>query len=229
MKEVKEMLNEFSSLFADSLCIICIFLSGFLILINIYHYQEISYKINNEYINSEEYKANKNNIMILKEKINNISDNKVSQSDYFIFSQTKIKLNACLETLENSSFYTMNIDKIGLLDLYNFNNELTNNLQYKCLFEIDYTISNGIEEYNSSLDYDLTEEVENVRNDIMFYGDYLKNQLLANGSYYYSTENSKVSIYNDTLSYYNLITHNYNKLANETDKLANWFLEEFGR
>ncbi len=229
MQEIKGVIKEFLSLFADSLCVICIFLSGFLILINLYHYQEIRYKINNEYMTSEEYINNKTKIMILKQKINNLSENKVSQSDYFIYSQTKIKLNDCLESLENSKYFNMNTNKIGLIDLYTFNNEITNVLQYKCLFELDYTITNGIKEYKSNLNYDLSEEVESAKNDIVFYGDYLRNQLLSNGSYYYSTENSKVSIYNESLSYYNLINNNYNKLLTETEKMSNWFLEEFGR
>ena len=51
MKEIKMVLKEFSDLFSCSLCMVCIALSGFIIFINLYHYQEIKYSINNDYIN----------------------------------------------------------------------------------------------------------------------------------------------------------------------------------
>lgn len=229
MKEIKMVLKEFSDLFSCSLCMVCIALSGFIIFINLYHYQEIRYNINNDYINTEEYKDNKKKISSLKQKINGVKESEIKQSDYFIYSQTKIKLDACLTALDESKFYTMTNNVVTSKDLYDYNNYLASSLQYKCLFEVDYAITNGIKEYKSNMKYTLSDEVNRVRTDLIFYGDNLRNQLLANGSYHYSTSNSKISIYNQNLNYYKLTINNYNKLLDETEVLVNYFLKEFGR
>lgn len=228
MKELKILLNDFLELFSSSLCIVCLLLSGFMIFINLYHYQEIRYKIGNEYALSEEYLNNKNKIKTLKEKVNNIKENTIDTKDYFIYSQTKIKLNACFDSLSESNFYNMNSTTVNVEDIYKYNNDLSG-LQHKCLFEVDYAIDKGIKDYKSDIKYDLSADVEESRNNIIFYNEYLKNQLLSNGNYYFSTENSKVSIYNQNLNFYNLTIRNYSTLFEETEKLTNWFLEEFGR
>ena len=85
MKELKMMLKDFTDLFANSLCIVCLLLSGFMIFINLYHYQEIRYEINNDYIISEEYNKEKIRITKLKEKVENVKETGIKQSDYFIF------------------------------------------------------------------------------------------------------------------------------------------------
>lgn len=229
MKELKILLKDFSEMFSYSLCMVCVVLSGFIIFINLYHYKEIGYEVSNEYVTTEEYNKNKIKITNLKNKVNNVKETGIKQSDYFIYSQTKLKLDACLTALQESSFYNMKDQHVSSKNLYDYNNELSTSLQYKCLFEVDYIITSQIKEYNSSINYNLTENIESTRKDLMFYGDSLKNQLLANGSYHYSTSNSKISIYNQKLNYYNLTINNYNKLLNETEVLVNWFVNEFGR
>jgi len=229
MKEIKMLLRDFTDLFSSSLCMVCLVLSGFIIFINVYHYQEIKYEINNEYIATNEYSDSKVKITNLKNRINNVKESGIKQSDYFIYSQTKIKLDACLTALQESDFYTMSKSTVSQKDLYDFNTALATSLQYKCMFEVDYAITSGIKEYKSDIKYDLSDETNRIRSDLMFYGDNLRNQLLANGSYHYSTSNSKVSIYNQNLNYYNLTINNYNKLLNETEILVNWFTNEFGR
>jgi len=229
MKEIKILLKEFTELFSYSLCMVCIVLSGFIIFINLYHYKEIAYNVSNEYVTTEEFNDSKIKITNLKNKVNSVKEARIKQSDYFIYSQTKLKLDACFTALQESSFYTMSNNYITSKDLYDFNSELSSSLQYKCLFEVDYIITSQIKQFNSDIVYNLTENVESTRRDLIFYGDSLKNQLLANGSYHYSTKNSKISIYNQNLNYYNLTINNYNKLLNETESLVNWFMDEFGR
>lgn len=229
MKELKMVISEFFDIFSGSLCIVCIALSGFLIFINLYHYQEIGYEISNNYLVSEEFNNNKVKILNLNNKIDSVKENKVKQSDYFIYSQTKAKLEICLDGLEKSKFYTMDNNTITGKNIYDYNNELVSTLQYKCLFDVDYTITSSIKEYKSNIKYDLTNEVIKTRNNLMVYGDYLRNRLFANGNYHYSTENTKISIYNDYLNYFNLTINNYNNLLEETEKLTNWFVNEFGR
>ena len=81
MKELKEVLYEFSSIFTDFLCIITVMLSGFLIFINLYHYNEIKYEYYTDYANSDRFKDYKEKISSMKEKIKNTStkslDNKL--------------------------------------------------------------------------------------------------------------------------------------------------------
>ena len=56
----------------------------------------------------------------------------------------------------------------------------------------------------------------------------MKNHLLNNSSYYFTTVNSKVSIYNDLLNYFNLTTTNYDILLNDVTLIANWYLDNAG-
>jgi len=74
MKELKKMLFEFTDLFSNSLCVICLLLSGFLIFINVYHYKEIRYNIRNDYLLDEVLNEDVDKIKKLKEKIENVRD-----------------------------------------------------------------------------------------------------------------------------------------------------------
>lgn len=226
MKELKEVLYEFSSIFTDFLCIITVMLSGFLIFINLYHYNEIKYEYYTDYANSDRFKEYKEKITSMKEKIKNTSTK--SLDNKLVLSTAQLDLISCLEEIEKGGYYNLNKEHIKYKDIYDYNNELIGKLQYNCLFKTNYFIKKGIEDYNSNLKYDYYDRIENDKNMLLSYGEDMKNHLLNNSSYYFTTVNSKVSIYNDLLNYFNLTTTNYDILLNDVTLIANWYLDNAG-
>ena len=97
MKELKEVLYEFSSIFTDFLCIITVMLSGFLIFINLYHYNEIKYEYYTDFVNSDRFKDYKEKISSMKEKIKNTSTK--SLDNKLVLSTAQLDLISCLEEI----------------------------------------------------------------------------------------------------------------------------------
>ena len=142
MKELKEVLYEFSSIFTDFLCIITVMLSGFLIFINLYHYNEIKYEYYTDFVNSDRFKDYKEKISSMKEKIKNTSTK--SLDNKLVLSTAQLDLISCLEEIEKGGYYNLNKEYIKYKDIYDYNNELIGKLQYNCLFKTNYFIKKVI-------------------------------------------------------------------------------------
>ena len=223
---MKEILKDFSTLFANGILVICLMVASFLVLINLYHSKEVSYEYYAELSEDDCYTSIKDSIEVMKTNIE-----AVPSSNNPAASGVKQVIDRCITALESSSFYKLDEkDYIHFKDIYNANSELASELNNTCLFALSYTTSNDIlgnTEYASSYE-PVNTLVEEERNIVITQTDYLKNRLLANSTYSYMTDTTRNSIFNETEANLFLLVSSYDRVTSSLERVTNWYVDTFG-
>lgn len=223
---MKEILKDFSTLFANGILVICLMVASFLVLINLYHSKEVSYEYYAELSEDDRYTSIKDSIEVMKTNVE-----AVPSSNNPAASGVKQVIDRCITTLESSSFYKLDEkDYIHFKDIYNANSELASELNNTCLFALSYTTSNDIlgnTEYASSYE-PVNTLVEEERNIVITQTDYLKNRLLANSTYSYMTDTTRNSIFNETEANLFLLVSSYDRVTSSLERVTNWYVDTFG-
>lgn len=223
---MKEILKDFSTLFANGILVICLMVASFLVLINLYHSKEVSYEYYAELSEDDRYTSIKDSIEVMKTNIE-----AVPSSNNPAASGVKQVIDRCITALESSSFYKLDEkDYIHFKDIYNANSELASELNNTCLFALSYTTSNDIlgnTEYASSYE-PVNTLVEEERNIVITQTDYLKNRLLANSTYSYMTDTTRNSIFNETEANLFLLVSSYDRVTSSLERVTNWYVDTFG-
>lgn len=223
---MKEILKDFSTLFANGILVICLMVASFLVLINLYHSKEVSYEYYAELSEDDRYTSIKDSIEVMKTNVE-----AVPSSNNPAASGVKQVIDRCITALESSSFYKLaEKDYIHFKDIYNANSELASELNNTCLFALSYTTSNDIlgnTEYASSYE-PVNTLVEEERNIVITQTDYLKNRLLANSTYSYMTDTTRNSIFNETEANLFLLVSSYDRVTSSLERVTNWYVDTFG-
>lgn len=223
---MKEILKDFSTLFANGILVICLMVASFLVLINLYHSKEVSYEYYAELSEDDRYTSIKDSIEVMKTNVE-----AVPSSNNPAASGVKQVIDRCITALESSSFYKLDEkDYIHFKDIYNANSELASELNNTCLFALSYTTSNdvlGNTEYASSYE-PVNTLVEEERNIVITQTDYLKNRLLANSTYSYMTDTTRNSIFNETEANLFLLVSSYDRVTSSLERVTNWYVDTFG-
>ena len=223
---MKEILKDFSTLFANGILVICLMVASFLVLINLYHSKEVSYEYYAELSEDDRYTSIKDSIEVMKTNVE-----AVPSSNNPAASGVKQVIDRCITALESSSFYKLDEkDYIHFKDIYNANSELASELNNTCLFALSYTTSNDIlgnTEYASSYE-PVNTLVEEERNIVITQTDYLKNRLLANSTYSYMTDTTRNSIFNETEANLFLLVSSYDRVTSSLEIVTNWYVDTFG-
>lgn len=223
---MKEILKDFSTLFANGILVICLMVASFLVLINLYHSKEVSYEYYAELSEDDRYTSIKDSIEVMKTNVE-----AVPSSNNPAASGVKQVIDRCITALESSSFYKLaEKDYIHFKDIYNANSELASELNNTCLFALSYTTSNdvlGNTEYASSYE-PVNTLVEEERNIVITQTDYLKNRLLANSTYSYMTDTTRNSIFNETEANLFLLVSSYDRVTSSLERVTNWYADTFG-
>ncbi len=223
---MKEILKDFSTLFANGILVICLMVASFLVLINLYHSKEVSYEYYAELSEDDRYTSIKDSIEVMKTNVE-----AVPSSNNPAASGVKQVIDRCITALESSSFYKLDEkDYIHFKDIYNANSELASELNNTCLFALSYTTSNDIlgnTEYASSYE-PVNTLVEEERNIVITQTDYLKNRLLANSTYSYMTDTTRNSIFNETEANLFLLVSSYDRVTSSLERVTNWYVDTFG-
>ena len=216
---MKEILKDFSTLFANGILVICLMVASFLVLINLYHSKEVSYEYYAELSEDDRYTSIKDSIEVMKTNVE-----AVPSSNNPAASGVKQVIDRCITALESSSFYKLDEkDYIHFKDIYNANSELASELNNTCLFALSYTTSNDIlgnTEYASSYE-PVNTLVEEERNIVITQTDYLKNRLLANSTYSYMTDTTRNSIFNETEANLFLLVSSYDRVTSSLERVTN--------
>lgn len=223
---MKEILKDFSTLFANGILVICLMVASFLVLINLYHSKEVSYEYYAELSEDDRYTSIKDSIEVMRTNVE-----AVPSSNNPAASGVKQVIDRCITALESSSFYKLDEkDYIHFKDIYNANSELASELNNTCLFALSYTTSNDIlgnTEYASSYE-PVNTLVEEERNIVITQTDYLKNRLLANSTYSYMTDTTRNSIFNETEANLFLLVSSYDRVTSSLERVTNWYVDTFG-
>lgn len=223
---MKEFFADFLELLANSVLVICLAFASFLLIINFYHFKDIS---RSEVVEGTEmYSEYKKALNSVDKKMNsvNINSNKYDTTAKPIYAY----YSGCKKALDEGTFAKLeNKQAISAKDLYDSNNEILKTYNGKCIFYIPYNITVINKAYNPSVSFNkvfkLTEEKRKI---VIDNADYLTKSGLGNSSYSFRTDTARSTIYNKTAIEYKLTVNNYKTMVSILDDVANWYVAEFG-
>ena len=228
---MKEILKEFFELFANCLTVLCLVLVSFLILINLYHYREVSYVYEARLTENTKYQEIKTLVLDIESKLNTVNVDALPESHLNIGRNTKVEIAKCLTAIKNSKFYQLEqIQYLSQKDIYDVTMEMYSDINNVCLFYVGHYISASIEN-NAKLKSTFILVEENMideRKQVLGSTEYIRDRLLANSIYSFSTEVTRNSIFNDRASDLSLTILNYYSTLKVMDDVATWYVNEFG-
>lgn len=202
--------QEFFKVFGFSITGLVFGFSFFLLFINFYHYREVNYS----------YEKQDSDLLVydsMKEKLEQTKtiaasfDSHNYQGKEDLVSMTKIqsKLTTCVTKIDTEtfdSFFTK--ESISIQDVYEIQQFYQSVVADECLVKQLYDLSNNSEE--TSLKVSNLSEIapffDNQINSLIKSTDYVQKLVKGNSSYYFSSDNSKVTLYDQTRdSYYSLL------------------------
>lgn len=227
MTNLKQLFKEFLGFFFSGISLITLMLASFLILVNVYHSNEIKYQLPIDLDSNESYQNFKKAVADLDDKVTKANINTSNLNLKMMLNLSSTDFKDCLTSLKESKFYNMDKNIIGYKDVYDYNQELLTKIQTICLFKPNMTINDSINQYNlNNVNYTLYNDIFNARQNVLYYSNYLNDKLLSNSNYYYTTEITKNAIYNEVSNYFNLNVNNYNQVVNNLTKMINWYVDK---
>ena len=197
-------------------------LSFFLLFINIYHYNEVNYvyeKDDEEIFIADELKKEVSVISLKLAAIN--LENYTKNANYSLLVDTNDRINKCVSILNNENLYNnLDKEKMSILDIYEFQENYQNNVVDECLVKQLY----GIVDLGDESDI-MNNFIKNNIDIILTDVSYVKNNLLNNSSYYFSTNASKNNVFNLYKESYYQIVSSYRKTVNFVDMVAEGYIK----
>ena len=225
---MKEFVIDFLKVLSNCVLIICFAFSAFLLIINIYHYEEVNLKYDFNIGEDVRYKEYKQKLSKISKRMESVSS---LDANYDLYGKViRDYYNACNKKLNESSYN--NLDKDTVVDvqkIYNLNKEILNNLNTTCLVSISSFIEESSEEVNFEYNPGDTIELVNAKRDLVQESaQNLMDSSLGNSAYYFSTDIFKGTIYDKNRSEFNMTVDNYTLIASILEDIADWYVLEFG-
>ena len=228
---MKEMLKDFFKLFSNSITFICLILASFLILINLYHYKEITYKYPTIVSENKKYIDFKKYISDAESKISKIDSVKVSSDFANQKNIAKTEINKCITALKESSMYKLSEKtEVSYYDVYILSTEIELEINNNCLFYMGYNINNitDSKNYNKVKFSNVYNTLNYKKNIIIENNKYITSKLLKNSTYSYVTDTTRSTIFNELAEDYVFVLSNYVLIAQMLEDTTNWYASEYG-
>ncbi len=158
-------------------------------------------------------------------KLANINlDSYVDKSNYELLIDTSNRLSSCVTILNDEKLYNY-LDKkeMNVTDIYNFQELYQSNVVNDCLVKQLY----GISDLNDEADI-MNNFIKNNIDTILTDVSYVKNSLLNNSSYYFSTYSTKNNVFDLYKESYYQIVSSYRKTVNFVDMVTDWYIDSLG-
>lgn len=225
---MKKFFAELLELLSNCILIVCLSFAAFLFILNFYHYKEISHLEFFEEGSKVQYNEYKRMLAKVDKKMNKVNYNNVSYGSTAkpIYEYYK----ACVNSLNSGTFAQLDKkDSISVQDIYNSNDDILKNYNNSCIFYIPYNITVISKNYNLKVPFEsVFKNTETKRKMVIDNANYLVKSGLGNSSYSFTTEVSRMGIYNKNLNEFRLTINNYKLMASILDDVANWYVAEFG-
>ena len=222
---MKKILLEYINMFAYTVIGLIFGLSFFLLFINFYHMQELSYVADISSYNN----INSNNI---KEKVETIKKNisVYDQASYngnlniYGLNTVKLNLESCIEIIESEDMSKyLGLDSIGIKDSYSFVTDFKNKIlndclviQIKSMFNTD-TVS-VLPNFNIIKPY-VELNIDNLLKSV----DYVQNNLENSDHYYFTTDNNKNNFFEIVSDSYTNTMNSYQSTLDLIVEISNWY------
>ena len=224
---MKKILVEYFNLIGYSITGIIFGLSFFLLFLNFYHYREVNITYQKQ---DSDYKINeeiKNKLSKANENINSFDPNNyVGTENIYTLSSIKSRLSTCVSKIDDPSLDNiLNKKEINIKDVYEMQQFYQINISNDCLVKQLYEITtpdsklklNNIDKSSLFMEDNIESLIKST--------DYLQKVIKNNSSYYFSSNSSKVDLYDQTKdSYYSLLS-DYNSSVDFIYDMSIWFKE----
>lgn len=225
--KVKKVLIEYFNLIGFSITGLVFGFTFFLLFINFYHYKEVNstylkqdsdFKINNEIEN----KLNKINENISSFDVNTY----VGLENVYSLASIKSRLNTCVTKINTEEFNKLlNKKEINVKDIYDMQQFYQINISNECLVKQLYEITSPeskikISNSNTAMLF-MQDDIESLIKST----DYLQKVIKSNSNYTFSSNASKIDLYDSTKDSYYEIINKYNSSIDYIYDVSLWFKE----
>ena len=225
---MKNILYEFLKLLGSAILMICFAFASFLLIINLFHYKEISKPQGINLTENKDYLEYKDLMSDIDAKMKtvNFNDLKLKNTAKPIYE----KYSACIKSLKESTFEGLkDQDSITVLELYNANNEMLDEYNNLCISDIIYTIDEIGKTNKYKNNFNTIKKSIEIKQKIMLDNtDYLTKSSLNNSSYSFSTDSTKTGIYNKINNELKLTITDYKLMSSILNDIASFYTLEFG-
>lgn len=224
---MKKMLLEYSLVIGYTVVGLVFGLSFFLLFLNFYHYDEVNYYYQK---NSDDLKLSsefKEQLVEIRENVNSFDINLYSgREDIYSLASVGNKLDLCIKNINDSEFFKiLDKKKISISDVYKLQQFYENDVVNECLIKqlYDLTISNESSNIKISslgvISPFLNTSIVQLKDD----NNYVKSNIRNNSSYYFSSNSSKLSVFNMTRDSYYEVISSYRSAINFVEQVSIWY------
>lgn len=224
---MKKILIEYSNIIGYTIIGLVFGFSFFLLFINLYHYKEVNRsfeKQDTDYQVNQEISDKLNGI---KENINNFDINSYKGSENaYSLSSIKSRLSICVQKVDTDELKKLLTKKtLNISDVYKMQQFYQVQISNECLVKelYDLTINDGNNNLQISSLPSMAPFFEDNIKQLIKSTDYIQKNLKNNGSYYFSSDTSKVDIYDETKDSYYSILNNYVSAIDFIYDVSVWF------
>ena len=224
---MKKLFIEYFNIIGFAITGIIFGFAFFLIFINFYHYKDV----NSKYIKQDsDYKVNNE----MKDKIKKINQN-ISffdpntyrgTEDVYSLASVKSRLQMCVTKINSEEFYNI-LDKkeITIKDVYDMQQFYQISISNECLVKQLYEVANTTE--NSKVKISSLNEIspflEDNIEDLIKSTDYLQKVIKNNSSYSFTSNSSKIDLYDQTKDSYYALLNQYSSAIDYIYDISVWY------
>ena len=224
------MMKDFFKLFGNILIMLGIMMASFLLLINLYHYREVSHTYNIDTNENVSYKNIKSNIS-KAEKLLSIDMSQVRASNYDAAKAIKVSLNKCLAVYKDADLYkNSGVHDFKYYDTYVNMNYMYTKINPECNSLFKYSVKPYVES-NSNIKSSFNTMITNydkVFGVVISNSSYMEKKSLNTNSYSFTSEMNRFSIFDDLRSDTDFTLRNYDLVSSLILDLSTWYSNTFG-
>lgn len=226
---MKKILIEYSNVIAYTITGLVFGFSFFLLFLNFYHYRDVNmtYQKQDSDRNVEEdlkIKLNQVKINISGFDINTYKGNEDPTS----LASVKSRLDICVKKIDTQEFQNiLSKNSINIKDIYEMQQFYQVQISNECLVKQLYEISLP-DKLNLSSLKTMAPFLENNINQLLKSTDYVQKVIKNNSSYAFSSETSKIDLYDQTKDSYYTILNSYVSAIDVMYDLSTWYKEVSG-
>lgn len=226
---MKKILIEYSNIIAYTITGLVFGFSFFLLFLNFYHYRDVNMAY-------QKQDSDRNVEEDLKTKLNQV---KINTSGFDIntykgnedptsLASVKSRLDICVKKIDTQEFQNiLSKNSINIKDIYEMQQFYQVQISNECLVKQLYEISLPNKLNLSSLKT-MAPFLENNINQLLKSTDYVQKVIKNNSSYAFSSETSKIDLYDQTKDSYYTILNSYVSAIDVIYDLSTWYKEVSG-
>ena len=222
---MKKVLLEYVNMFAYTVTGLVFGLSFFLIFINFYHMEELSYTKDVASYNT----LNKEDIISKVETIkNNINvynqDSYTGNLNIYGLNTAKLKLESCIEIIESEEMMKyLQLNNIGINDSYNFTISFKNKILNDCLV-IQIKSMFNTDTVATLPNFDIIKPYVELNVDTLLDStNYVQSNIENSDHYYFTTENNRANFFDIVSDSYSNTMNDYQNALDLMVEISNWY------